>query len=65
MKSKYAARIRRGIHAARNGGGIDFRNEDPLTIDACIRTLWAMARKDLINVLEATWEQDAPDGHTQ
>jgi hypothetical protein len=38
MKSKYATRIRRGILLALIGVNLDYRNEEPLTIDAYLRT---------------------------
>lgn len=38
MKTKHATQIRRGILLALIGVNLDYRNEEPLTIDAYIRT---------------------------
>ena len=38
MKTKHAQLIRRGILIARSGEDLAFKNEDPLTIDAYLRT---------------------------
>ena len=38
MKRKHATQIRRGILIALLGNDLDFKNEEPLTIEAYLRT---------------------------
>ena len=64
MKAKHATQIRRGILIALIGSDLDFKNEEPLTIDAYLRTAAKVPpRKSWLEIRREILEKGCPCGY--